>query len=134
LKKRELARIERERIKAQAIMMYETGMSADRVGEILGISGSTIYGYLREVGKVRKRGETVPVPRLHEDDLHRTVELYQSGLSTKQVGDILGLTHSAVQNRLERAGCPMRPRNEALAIRWRQKIDEKRLKEATGLA
>jgi DNA-binding CsgD family transcriptional regulator len=112
----------REQMRARAVKLYLDGASGPEVARQLQVHPRTVYGYLHAAGVVRPRGATAKAKGrlrgLHPDEVDRTIEAYQSGLSTYEVAELLGITHTAVNYRLRHAGVPIRARHESLRLRF----------------
>jgi DNA-binding CsgD family transcriptional regulator len=107
--------------RAQLVELYESGKTITEISKEMYLSRSSVHAYLKRDGvKMRPQGQHKGQQGRHfpgHKAMDRTVALYQSGLSSNEVGEILGITHSTVCYRLALAGVPTRSRSEALRIR-----------------
>lgn len=105
----------------EAIRLYvEERLTTGQIGERLSWTGGAVAKMLRRRGVTLRshsdRQATHP-NKLTQDELDRTVELYQGGLSVAEVGRILGRNHNTIMYRLQKAGLERRPFGEALRLR-----------------
>ena len=85
---------------AEAIRMYEDGMTLMEVGKRLGCSWSTVQRRLVENGiEIRHRGN-----RGKSVSMQRILELHEQGLSDYEIAGVIGISHQAVNDRLRRHG------------------------------
>jgi DNA-binding transcriptional regulator LsrR (DeoR family) len=77
---------------------YVSGATAAELGQRYGIAKSSVTRL------VRQAGERVRHPRLSQSETARLVELYEAGLSQKDIAEQLGRSPSAVWHCLRRAG------------------------------
>jgi DNA-directed RNA polymerase specialized sigma24 family protein len=99
--------------------LYESGMSLREVSELTGVPKGTVRHRLLLCGvEMRSRGGN-QLPVLSYDEMRKTIFLYRDyGLSTYEVGEVLGLTHSTVQFRLARAGIQIRDKGISCRMRF----------------
>jgi hypothetical protein len=94
----------------QLVTDYEYGASTAELQQRFGLSKGSILSILHASGaRVRRQP-------LGDDDMTRIVELYESGLSIRQVAAQLAIPKTTVQNTLARTSVVMRP-----AVRQRRK-------------
>jgi DNA-directed RNA polymerase specialized sigma24 family protein len=90
-----------KRLKAEAIehlvAEYVAGTTAAELGRRHGLAKSSVLRL------VRQAGERVRHQRLSQSETARLVELYQAGLSQKDIAERLGKSPSAVWHCLRRA-------------------------------
>jgi len=84
---------------------YRAGASMAQVAELEHVALTTVHRVLRRRG-VRSRGHGTR--QLSHDAYERTIALYRMGLTSDEVGRLLGLTGAGVRRRLELAGVPRR--------------------------
>lgn len=89
---------------AQMAADYEAGVPSTQLMTTYGLGKGSVLKLLREAG-VRMRGQG-----LSPTDLETAVQLYESGLSLKAVGEHFGISSDATRNAFVRAGVAMRPR------------------------
>jgi transposase len=78
---------------------YEAGWSLADISRMTGVPKSTVYGRLLSMNvRMRRRGQHNHV--LSENAISQTVELYVSGLSYRQVAEILGIDKSTARDRI----------------------------------
>jgi predicted transcriptional regulator len=91
------------------VELYRRGWTLRRIGEELHWSASTVSRVLILWGENRPdRRRFGHPPKLSADEVLRTAQLYGMGYNMREVGAMLGITPSAVQRRLERAGTKAR--------------------------
>lgn len=90
---------------SKIIELYNTGLSAAKVGEIVGLSQATIHKHLKRRGLARPK-------RKPQEEINKIVELYNTGLSTAGVGKVVGLAPQTVRKHLLRRGV-VRSKSEA---------------------
>ena len=87
---------------AEAIRMYEDGMTLMEVGKRLGCSWSTVQRRLVENGiEIRHRGN-----RGKSVSMQRILELHEQGLSDYEIADDLGVSRSVVNYRIHKVVGP----------------------------
>ena len=84
---------------------YRAGATMAEVAEVEYVSLSTVWRVLRRRG-VRARGHGTR--QLDHGTYEQTIRLYDSGLGSDDVGRLLGVSGSAVRQRLRLAGHPRR--------------------------
>lgn len=102
--------------------MYETaGWSLRDISDATGLARSTIRKRLLAVGVIlRPRGGAKGRRRLTEEELQLTAYLYERmGLTRKEVASALGISESAVRERLQSLGIPRRGPSETNYYRYR---------------
>jgi transposase-like protein len=77
---------------------YVRGSTAADVGRRYGLAKNSVLAL------VRQAGERVRHPRLSKSETAQLVELYEAGLSQKDIADRLGRSPSAVWHCLRRGG------------------------------
>lgn len=108
----------------QIIQLYEVGWRVSEIANIIDFCESAIYRALRrnqielrpqsdDFYRVRK------VTRLSDEEIELTRRLYESGLSLREVGSILGRGQQAIRHRLEIAGVSIRSRSEGLHLAYK---------------
>jgi len=100
----------------EIVRLYQSGESMDAVAARVYWSAATVHAILANHGVPSRHGGSNGF-RLHEDELFRTVELYQSGKSIREVAEEVGLTYSAVHERLRRAGVQPRSPGRSRQVR-----------------
>lgn len=108
---------------AETVRLYTMGFSLDEVGKLINLSPSAVYYRLTKMAGIRMRksgGQTFGRSghRLPHQALEEATKLYTAGLSSIEVGEILGISACAVRWRLKVAGVPMRNRTESLRLRY----------------
>lgn len=99
---------------ATATEMYHDGKSCAYVARMDECSETSMYNRLIKLGiKIRSRSEA---NQIFPDSLF--ISLYNLGLSSSQVGRILGVNSSTVTKRLHTIKFPLRSRNVACRIRY----------------
>lgn len=95
-------------------------MSGIEVARALYLDKRTVYSYLHDAGVMRPPGLTAARKGPLRDVPHRqidlTVTLYTAGLSTRQVAEKLGITHSTVRYRLRAAGVSLRSKSQSVKL------------------
>ena len=98
----------------EIVNLYSQGESCAEIARSDGCSETSIYHLLKLLGvKIRNRSEA---NKIFPDSFFIT--LYNMGLSSSQVGKILGVDSSTVTKRLHTLNFPLRSRNVALQIRY----------------
>jgi len=95
------------------LRLYGEGKTYKQVGEVFGLSGSTIQGALKNAGKLESRsgGQLRTPPERIEEYLR----LYRKGKTYEQIGEVFGFHGSNVRKALENAGrLESRSRSEAI--------------------
>ena len=84
------------------LRLYREGKTYKQVGEVFGLSGSTIQGALKNAGKLESRsgGQLRTPPERIEEYLR----LYRKGKTYEQIGEVFGFHGSNVRKALENAG------------------------------
>jgi len=101
----------------EMIRLYlDEGFTLKQIGERVFCANATVSRVLRIHGVPRRRRTRPPEPKIGRDAVDRTVELYLSGLSLRQVAAELGISYSAVRGRLHRAGVPLRGRADGQIV------------------
>jgi IS30 family transposase len=90
---------ERERV----VCGYESGLSATRTGEELGLTEKAVLTVLRQQGVERR------VQELTAEEIQTAVALYATGLSLLKIAKQLGRAHSSIQRVLVGADVALRP-------------------------
>jgi len=94
--------------------LYEDGLSCHAIAKIDKSSQTTIYNRLINIGvKIRSKSEA---NKIFPDIIF--VRLYNLGLSSSQIGRLLGVDSSTVTKRLQSINYPLRSRTHALNIRY----------------
>lgn len=92
-------------VEDRIVERYEQGESMQRVADLEFVGLTTVWRVLSRRGvKSRSRAR----PQLAHSEYIRTIELYQSGYGSEDVGRLLGVTGAAVRQRLRLAGVPRR--------------------------
>jgi transposase-like protein len=102
-------------VRERALELHAAGVSAKAIGARLGVSDSSVSGWLHEAG-VPKRWKRPPgAPRVVSAEVReQALELYATGVPVKEIGARLGITRTAVYHWLDAAGVPRRgPRPRA---------------------
>lgn len=90
---------------AEIVELYESGWSARDIGERLHYGHSTVYIALIRAGvEMRKPGQQHGKSRMPHREFERTVELRASGMTLREVGQVLGRSEGAVSERLAKSG------------------------------
>lgn len=101
--------------------LYQVGFSLGQIADMAFVSRTTIrLRLIREGVEIRPRGAQPGNGGNHGvpyNELMKTVLLYRHGYSTVEIGEMLGLAHPTVNNRLRIAGEPIRDRSESLRMR-----------------
>jgi len=93
---------------------YLSGKSCAEVAELDGCSETSMYNRMIDLGvTMRSRSEA---NQLFPSSVF--ILLYNLGLSTSQIGRLLGVDSSTVTKRLHRLNFPLRPRRVASRIRY----------------
>lgn len=106
--------------------LYVRGsLSVNEVARRTNWSMGCVHRALRaENVRMRPQGAVPNHPgRLTQDQLDETVELYRSGCSERDIGLQLGITASAVVNRLKRAGVERRTPSEGQRLARRRELE-----------
>jgi len=90
---------------AAIVARYRAGASMELVAAAEYVSISTVWRVLDRHG-VRSRGHGRP--QLGHADYERTIELYELGYGSTDIGRLLGVSSSAIRARLRAAGHPRR--------------------------
>jgi len=88
------------------VRLYQSGLTLQEVADTLGCSMGCVKGRLDGLSIALRPSNNLPQERLNTN---RMLELYQSGMSTKEVGQALGCTSATVRNRLKSVGTALRP-------------------------
>jgi DNA-binding Lrp family transcriptional regulator len=108
--------------------LYLEGLSTNEVGKELFWAESTVQRVLRLDGVPLRPKTTRPrvyANALSQDELDRTAELYQDGMSLNQVSEAIGVSPSTVRRRLARAGTPTRGGRESQRLLRLRELDER---------
>lgn len=108
-----------EDVRREMARLYLEGLSTNEVGKELFCAKSTVQRILRLDGVALRPKPTRPrvYPNaLSQDQLDRTAEMYQAGMSMTQVAEALGISRSAARARLARAGIPIRDSREGQVL------------------
>lgn len=81
--------------KAEAIRLWESGMSIKEIAEHMGLKHGAICDYTRDVRTLREQGE-----RYKYDE--EIIKLYNDGYTYNEIAECLGITRSNVNNKLNR--------------------------------
>lgn len=92
------ARVRADQI-AKSVRAYKSGTSVAVLAARFGVSGHTVYGWLRTNGVVLTSA-TALAPRLREDQVAEIVRAYKSGVSTPLLAARFGVSTSAISRRL----------------------------------
>jgi hypothetical protein len=98
------------RVRQRIVELYADGWDAKHIGDEVGLTTSTVFYHLR-VAKVKRRGRHRRKGKLgyvSHKQMDKTIELYQSGLTLRETGAVLGISHATVRYRLMNAGVPLR--------------------------
>jgi len=99
---------------AEICALYHGGLSCQEISKTAQCSETTVYNILTLLGvKIRSRSEA---NKSFPDRVF--VVLYNLGLSSSQIGQILGLDGSTVTKRLQSLDFPLRARGVAARIRY----------------
>lgn len=88
------------------VCRYRDGATMEQIAAEEFVGLATVCRVLRRHG-VESRSRSRP--QLAHREYERTIELYESGLSSEDVGRVVGVTGAAVRQRLRLAGVPRRP-------------------------
>lgn len=98
----------------QITKSYKNGQSCAEIARSYKVSESTVYNSLKELGIVmRSRSEA---NQIFPDSIF--ISLYNVGLSSSQIGRLLGVDSSTVTKRLHILKFPLRSRGVACRIRY----------------
>ncbi|MGW1411820.1 hypothetical protein [Streptomyces sp. NPDC002403] len=93
-------------------ILYDLGLSIDRVGWLCGYTYGTARKMLLDAGvELRPRG----IKLITKLNVPRLVRLYESPLGIKTVADMCGMSYGTVRDQLLRAGVTLRPPSISLA-------------------
>ena len=81
--------------KAEAIRLYESGMSIKEIAEHMGVKCGAICDYTRDIRTLRKQSE-----RYKYDE--EIIRLYNDGYTYDDIAECLGITRSNVGAKLDR--------------------------------
>lgn len=81
--------------KAEAIRLYESGMSIKEIAEHMGVKYGAICDYTRDIRTLRKQSE-----RYKYDE--EIIRLYNDGYTYDDIAECLGITRSNVSTKLDR--------------------------------
>jgi DNA-directed RNA polymerase specialized sigma24 family protein len=115
------------------IELYKLGFSIRQVANRTHVSMSCVVNYLNQ-NNIKRRppgGWALNAKRLPYDEVAKTVLLYKHGWSTNEIAKALGIAHSTVRFRLQKAGVPLRPRAESCKLRWERKGRNGKARAAT---
>lgn len=107
-------------VMASPVELYEAGWSLNQIARAAHYANASVVRrvLLRAGVKLRSPGMNGgPGCRIDHAAVEQTVDLYMSGLSTNEVGAILGISHSTVGYRLRLAGVELRSRGESIRLR-----------------
>jgi group I intron endonuclease len=91
----------------EMVCLYRSGLSLKEVAAIVGCSAFGVKNRLvNHLGMQLRPTNNIPNP---DFDTIEIINLYQTGMSTKEVGQRLGCSSVTVRNRLKGAGVPIRP-------------------------
>lgn len=97
--------------------LYLDGESCAAIARITECSETSVYNRLKIQGiKIRSRSEA---NKIFPDSIF--INLYNMGLSTSQIGKLLGVNPSTITKRLHTIQFPLRFRNVASRIRYTEK-------------
>jgi hypothetical protein len=114
------------------ISLYAAGFSGFDVARILKKHPTGIYAILRRYAPEIVRPRSMEgYQKLSNSDFDKTRTLYEAGLTLKEVGEILGITHGAVRYRLLRGGVTLRPKAESIRRGWALRLGKLQKSELT---
>jgi hypothetical protein len=88
---------------AEAVRLYDSGMTVATMAERFGAGKSAVLRLLREEGVVRSRAKLSP------GQVDEAIRLCTSGLLLRQVGERMGVSRDCVRLALKRRGVVLRP-------------------------
>lgn len=100
----------RENETAKIVKMYlEEMLSAKEIADTLGVSKYSILCCLEQQGIARRKYRRGSRPRkLTPEHWPKVIEMYQSKMTAQEIGDVFGVSETAVLNRLEQLGVSRR--------------------------
>lgn len=81
--------------KAEAIRLWESGMSIKEIAEHMGLKCGAICDYTRDVRTLREQGERYKYDK-------EIIKLYNDGYTYNEIAECLGITRSNVNDKLNR--------------------------------
>ncbi len=95
------------------IKMYKSGLSMSDVGRRLGHDHSVIAYHIKKSGiKIRPSWEYA----IKDVDSEKIIDMYNGGMSLREVSEIVGLTDQGVYERLKKSGVKTRTISESLKL------------------
>lgn len=113
----------------QIVKMYDDGKSCASIASFNTCSESAVYSRLKSLGVVmRSRSKA---NQIFPDSIF--ISLYNIGLSSSQIGRLLGIDASTVTKRLHLLKFPLRSRGVACRIRYSEQEFQRHFMTITGL-
>jgi DNA-binding CsgD family transcriptional regulator len=81
--------------KAEAIRLWESGMTIKEIAEHMGLKCGAICDYTRDVRTLREQGERYKYDK-------EIIKLYNDGYTYNEIAECLGITRSNVNDKLNR--------------------------------
>jgi hypothetical protein len=97
----------------EIVNLYNSGLSCSDISKLDGRCETIIYNILKDNVKIRSRSEA---NKIFPDFL--LVGLYNLGLSTSQIGELLGIHQSTVSKRFKKLNFPLRNKSVANKIAY----------------
>jgi transposase len=102
----------------RAIELYEAGWSMSRVEKMMGVNRNTLRGWLLKAGIDRRsstsyRGQW---SRRSPEFIERVIALYEEGLTTGEIGKIVGRHQTSISKLLRDSGIRVRTAAESLVL------------------
>jgi transposase len=111
------------------LQLYKNGLSTNEIAKKYDCSVAPIIKILKEhnalrtleernkLAAVKRTGKSRPSLRKQNFSDEKVIELYKSGLSSYEIGKIVGLSYSGVDKILKKHGVPKRTIKEAINIK-----------------
>jgi len=103
------------------LKLYGEGKTYEQVGKVFGLDGNTIRMALQRVGKLESR--RTGRPKTSEERIEEYIDLYRTGKTHKQIGEIFWLTEGAISSALKKSG-KLEPRSKAIQNSSLERIEE----------
>jgi len=103
------------------LKLYGDGKTYEQVGKVFGLDGNTIRMALQRVGRLESR--RTGRPKTSEERIEEYIDLYRTGKTHKQIGEIFWLSEGAISSALKKSG-KFETRSKAIQNSSLERIEE----------
>src|SRR5258708_26867898 len=108
--------------------LYESGKSLHDIGDILNISDSTAYAWVKDAGGTILKNERIRAAHTrHADIADEAIALFQSGMSVKAIASRFNVARHVITRHLKIAGITPRHRSASMYLRISQTNSDERV-------